>query len=403
MSTPAFCSRQPADFGRRRLLAGAACAALAGVPAVAAATPAGCAGAAPWGLWQRFAARHMQPDGRVVDYSVPQMHSTSEGQSYAMLFALVANDPEAFERAWRWAVANLAGGDISARLPAWQWGRREDGAWGVMDPNAASDADLWFAYALLEAARLWRKPQYRGDALALLARVQREEVVALPGFGAMLLPGPQGFGLPGRVWRLNPSYLPVPLLRLLAREDPKGPWAALAANTQRMLQGAAVGGFVADWVGYQGALIGEGRFVVDPLKGDVGSYDAIRCYLWAGMTPAGDPLREAGLAALGGMRRALVQSGGLPPEKVAVLTGQVSGTGPVGFSAALLPYLRALGDESLYQGQLRRVRAVLPAEGRAGELPVYYDTVLSLFALGWVEGRYRFQPDGRLALPWCVQ
>ncbi|KAF1021382.1 MAG: Endoglucanase [Paracidovorax wautersii] len=305
-----------------------------------------------------------------------------------MVFALAANDPAAFDRIWRWAVANLAGGNMAARLPAWQWGRREDGSWGVIDPNAASDADLWLAYALLEASRVWNRPEYRASALALMARVQREEVVDLPGFGPMLLPGPTGFNLPGRVWRLNPSYLPVPLLRRLAAEDPKGPWSVLAANTRRLLEGAAVQGFVADWVGYRAPLVGAGGFVVDPVQGDVGSYDAIRCYLWAGMT------------APGGMRQALAQSGGMPPEKVAVQTGQANGTGPLGFSAALLPYLRALGDDRLYQGQLRRVRSQLPEDG-AGELPVYYDMVLSLFALGWVEGRYRFLPDGRLALPWA--
>lgn len=394
----------PANPGRRRWLAGVSGAALVGTLGASsvAAAPTGCAAANPWALWQRFASRYMQSDGRVVDDSVPQKHSTSESQAYAMVFALVANDPDAFARAWRWTVDNLAGGDIAARLPAWKWGRREDGGWGVIDPNAAADADLWLAYALFEAARLWKKPRHRKEALALLARVQREEVADLPGFGPMLLPGPQGFALPERVWRLNPSYLPLPLLRRLAHEDAKGPWNALAANTQRLLQGASANGFVADWVGYQAVPIGEGRFVADPVKGDVGSYDAIRCYLWAGMTPADDPLYEACLQPLGGMRQALQASGGLPPEKVAVLTGQTSGTGSSGFSAALLPYLRALGDEALYRGQLSRVREALASSTKTGELPVYYDMVLSLFALGWVEGRYRFQSDGRLALPWCT-
>lgn len=387
--------------GRRRWLATAPVLALAGVPGFGCASTTGsCAPTAPWLLWQRFVSRYIQADGRVVDYSVPQMHSTSEGQSYAMVFALVANDPVAFERIWRWTVANLAGGNMAARLPAWQWGRREDGSWGVIDPNSASDADLWLAYALLEAARVWKRPEYRASALALMARVQREEVVDLPGFGAMLLPGPTGFNLPGRVWRLNPSYLPVPLLRRLAAEDAKGPWALLATHTLRMLEGAAANGFVADWVGYRAPLVGAGSFIADPVQGDVGSYDAIRCYLWAGMTAPQDPLRAGILTALGGMRRALAQSGGMPPEKVVVQTGQANGTGPLGFSAALLPYLRALGDDNLYQGQLRRVRSQLPEDG-ASELPVYYDMVLSLFALGWVEGRYRFLPDGRLALPWA--
>ncbi|MGT2491182.1 glycosyl hydrolase family 8 [Cupriavidus basilensis] len=63
----------------------------------------------------------------------------------------------------------------------------------MIDANPASDADLWFAFALLEAARLWRQPRYAEPARALLKLAAQHEVVSLPGFGTMLLPGPQGF------------------------------------------------------------------------------------------------------------------------------------------------------------------------------------------------------------------
>ena len=86
-----------------------------------------------WPQWDRFAQRHLQADGRIVDFSVPARQSTSEGQSYGMFFALVANDRERFANLWRWSRGNLgAGGD---RLPAWQWGKRENSdAYGVLDP-----------------------------------------------------------------------------------------------------------------------------------------------------------------------------------------------------------------------------------------------------------------------------
>src|SRR5690606_38505876 len=53
---------------------------------------------ADWPLWQQFAKHFVAPDGRVIDASIPEMHSTSEGQSYGMFFALVANDRPAFDR-----------------------------------------------------------------------------------------------------------------------------------------------------------------------------------------------------------------------------------------------------------------------------------------------------------------
>lgn len=380
-----------------RALAGAALSLSAVASASAAAPAAGCAG--PWPMYQAFLDRFVQPDGRVVDFSVPALHSTSEGQSYGMTFALVAGDATTFDRLWRWSIANLAGGDITARLPAWQWGLRPDGAWGVMDPNAASDADLWFAYALLEAGRVWKRPDYIQDARVLMARVAQDEVAVLPGLGRMLLPGPTGFARPDMLWRLNPSYMPIPVLRRLAAEDPKGPWEEIANNTARMIQQASPKGFVADWIAYKSPDGMSGSFVVDPDKGDTGSYDAIRTYMWAGMTPTTDPLYKTLLTATAGMTAASTATG-LPPESVQVLTGETRGTGPVGFSAALLPYFQANRQTRLLYAQRDRVQKQLNPALPPKDAAPYYDVVLGLFGSGWAEQRYRFQQTGKIHLKW---
>lgn len=124
-----------------------------------------------WADWQAFKTQKMSEGGRVVDGSSPRKVSTSEGQSYALFFALVGNDRPAFERILNWTRDNLAGGDLTARLSAWHWGRRDNGTWGVLDPNAASDADLWIAYTLMEAGRLWQAPHYAATGRLLLKRV----------------------------------------------------------------------------------------------------------------------------------------------------------------------------------------------------------------------------------------
>ena len=107
----------------------------------------------PWPLWQVFRQHFVQPDGRVLDASTPQQHSSSEGQSYAMFFALVANDQASFDKLWLWASNNLAGGDIKQNLPGWIWGLDDKGQWRLLDHNSASDADLWFAEAPAELER----------------------------------------------------------------------------------------------------------------------------------------------------------------------------------------------------------------------------------------------------------
>ncbi|MCL7707978.1 glycosyl hydrolase family 8, partial [Enterobacter kobei] len=87
---------------------------------------------------------------------------------------------------------NLAEGDLKQHLPGWLWGKKDDEQWTLLDSNSASDSDLWIAWALLEAGRLWQQPQYTETGKALLARIVAEETVAVPGLGTMLLPGKVG-------------------------------------------------------------------------------------------------------------------------------------------------------------------------------------------------------------------
>lgn len=364
-----------------------------GLAGLACSTVAGAARA--WPFWQVFQARFIAADGRVVDHGTPREHSTSEGQAYAMFFALVAGDQPTFERVWRWAAQQLCDDEGGQRLPAWQWGRRDDGSWGVVDANPASDADLWMAYALLEAGRHWRIAAYRQVGRQMLALVAARELVELPGFGPMLLPGPAGFviawdgkGVPGR-WRLNPSYLPLSLLAAFGRSDCVGPWSALAGSTVRLVQACAPRGFVADWVVYRR---GAG-FTPDP-DSALSSYDAIRVYLWAGLAAPSD-LSRALLEALFGMAAAISPAGD-PPLSATVADGSTRGIGPAGFSAALLPYLSALGRRSQARQQRRRAETMFATQGDSTR---YYDHVLGLFGLGWADRRYRFLPSGQLWLP----
>src|ERR1051325_10123812 len=90
-----------------------------------------------WPEWDRFAKRFIQDDGRVVDVTFDQK-STSEGQSYGLFFALVANDRARFDQILHWTSDNLADGELGRKLPAWLWGERDDHSWGVKDPNSAA-------------------------------------------------------------------------------------------------------------------------------------------------------------------------------------------------------------------------------------------------------------------------
>ena len=351
-------------------------------------------GTAPWPHWARYVQAFISPDGRVIDRSAAD-RTTSEGQAYALFFALVAGDRPLFDRLLKWSQENLAKGDLAEHLPAWNWGKRRDGSWGVIDQNSASDADLWIGYALLEAGRLWSEPRYADLARQILSHVVAREISDLAGLGPMLLPGPAGFVLAGdRGVRLNPSYEPPQILRRFTSADVPGPWNAVLSSSIGTLRDTARFGLIADWVLYRPRR----GFAVDPVHGTVGSYDAIRAYLWIGMLSEQDDAAAELTRTTGGLLRHFRESGKLP-EHIDVLSGRAGGIAPIGFYAALMPLARAASDERSFKALDDRVAAA-EKNGLYGDPPTYYDQNLILFARGFLDGRFRFDADGTLHTPW---
>lgn len=356
--------------------------------------------AEPWPLWNAYHAAFVDSGGRVIDYAVHD-RTTSEGEAYALFFSLVANDRPEFAKILTWTQDNLSQGDLAAHLPAWEWGKHPDGKWSVLDPHSASDADLWISYTLLQAGRLWRQPRYTALGMLLADRIEHKEVVNLPHFGPMLLPGSTGFHQGTAHWLLNPSYVPLPLVEALAHADPSGPWHAMAAHIPAFLKAASPAGFCMNWVSYSSS----GGFVPAVLPGSAttmpqGSFDAIRVYLWAGMTNPATPGAKTARSALWGMSRYLEEHM-LPPQDVTSAGHVLKPDGPVGFSAAVIPYLQSLGHRRASKTQQSRLTAdVNPKNRLYGNPSRYYDQNLALFAEGWLEHRFGFLSNGSLWVEW---
>jgi len=345
-----------------------------------------------WSAWQAFARVFIQDDGRVIDRTATA-RSTSEAQAYALFFALVANDRHRFDLILNWTADNLAHGDLKTNLPAWLWGQRADGSWGIQDANAASDADLWLAYTLYEAARLWEAPAYADIAQALLALVKAQEVAEVPGLGLMLLPAPVGFHAEDGSWRLNPSYLPQFQFRALAVHDPSGPWQRLWDNHVSAMRQLMTQGIAPDW--YE--VLADGTVTSDRQTKGLASYDAIRVPLWAGMSSAPDN-RENDLLPLMQPLAAYLANRTEPPEKMDFQTGASSGGSPIGFSAAVLPFLVVMNEDSATRERQRLKNARV--SGNLGDPPHYYDQALGMFGEGWDTRRFRFDENGQLIPQW---
>lgn len=335
---------------------------------------------AQWPLWEQFKQQYISTDGRVVDPYHGENKTTSEGQSYGLFFSLVAKDKAMFAKLLQWTQNNLAAGDLTQHLPAWKWGLNKEKEWTVLDKNSASDADLWIAYDLLEAGRLWNSKHYASLGKKLLQKIMEEEVIEIPGLGKMLLPGKYGFSFHDS-WRFNPSYLPPQLLARFATIDSS--WKELEEHSWRLLLETAPKGYAPDWVIWKK----DAGWQPDSKHPNLGSYDAIRVYLWIGML-AQDVAQNALLIKQFLPFTLLTQRLGVPPEQINVLTGKVDGRGSVGFSAALLPLLAQ--DPQGLSKQRERIAVESVAD--------YYSFVLSLFGRGWDEKRYRFNDEGALLI-----
>lgn len=347
-----------------------------------------------WPDWNHFRQRFIQADGRVSDITFGGK-TTSEGQSYALFFALVANQRPEFDTILAWSANNLAAGGLDRVLPAYLWGQRADGTWGVKDGNSAADADLWMAYTLLEAARLWSAPQYGKTGRRLLELIAVREVAQTGSAGPVLLPGPVGFVLNGGRFRIDPSYLPGFMFRYLAEADRGGPWNGVWETYQRMAPDVFSAGVAPDLF----VIDAAGRVLPDTEAAPSGSYDAIRVYLWAGMSGAAGADLVRRLAPYAVLTRRL----GAPPERVDPRNGVAipSSYFPLGYSGAVLPFLAALGEHDQVEAQLARLRQG-DLEAQAGKASNYYDQVLILFGKGWLERRYAFDAQGHLQPDWAL-
>lgn len=333
-------------------------------------------------LYRRYAASFVE-DGRVVDITTGA-RSTSEGQAYGLFFALVAGDQTRFDAMATWTRDNLLAGRWKG-LPAWLWGAREDGSWGVLDPNSATDADLWMAYAFVEAGRIWARPELVERGRSLAARILSANLRSTDEIGPVLLPAPYGFEHEdGRRLRLNPSYLVLAQFRRFAALEVPGPWDELEATARLILTDGSRGGFAPDWLEF---VRGQGF----ESGGQTSSYDAIRAPLFAAFE-ASNPLLES----VSGPLRSYERSGRL--HERFLLGDEVMGEGraPPGFAAALMPAAARLAPDAL--ASLRDWLEGQQHGGLYGHPVTYYDQNLILFGRGHLEGHYRFGPRGELII-----
>jgi endoglucanase len=194
-----------------------------------------------------FLDRYVAEDGRVVRHDQGG-DTVSEGQAYAMLLAVAERDEARFDRVWAWTRAHLRRPD---GLLAWHW---QDGR--VTDQQAATDADLDAARALMLAAKRFDVPRYAQDGRELGRAVSEHETVQ-----GVLVAGPWTQDV------VNPSYWSPRAFAAIERVDLNEP-------ARRLTDQLTANGLPPDWAQVQDwGAVPTGP----PSGGDpVYSYDAVR-------------------------------------------------------------------------------------------------------------------------------
>lgn len=231
-------------------------------------------------MWQAYKARFVTEHGRVVDTG-NNFISHSEGQGYAMLLAVAANDRAAFDRLWSWTRANLM--VRHDQLIAWRWepARRPP----VADINNATDGDMLVAWALAEAGEFWGDMSYRVAGRRIAVELARKLVLFKTKFGAILLPAVAGFHAEERPDGpvINLSYYIFPAFARLKLVAPEVDWPGLTQTGLDLLDATRVSEetLPPDWLSLK-------NWTAQPAEGfpPQFSYNAVRIPLylaWAGL------------------------------------------------------------------------------------------------------------------------
>ena len=249
--------------------------------------------------WSSYRRLFIQSDGRVIDFQAKD-RSTSEGQAYAMLRAVLINDPSTFAKTLNWAENNLQrqeNGQRTDNLWAWKWGKKADNSWGTIDSNFASDADIDAITALIFAYRRWNNPKYLELAQQKLQNLWKLSTVTNSTGKRYLLPGPVDSFTPNpsKIY-LNPSYLAPYAFRIFSQVNPERDWLSLVDSSYQVLEislGLSAVGLPSDWVALN---IESGEFEALPSSSQIQtlySFDAYRVWwritldaVWFNSSPA---------------------------------------------------------------------------------------------------------------------
>jgi len=234
--------------------------------------------------WYHYKQDYLEPGTlRALDKQRNNV-TTSEGQSYTLLRAVWMDDKETFDPAWQWTKDNLQHTDD--KLLSWLFGERPDGTYGVLTDeggqNAATDADVDTALALLFASKRWNDSAHFGDAILLIRDIWEKEVITIDGRPYLLANNLDKDSLHPTAL-VNPSYFAPYAYRIFAQVDPEHDWLSLVDTSYEVLEKAthdpldtgSAAGLPPDWIQINKTTADISAVQTEGLTTNYG-YDALR-------------------------------------------------------------------------------------------------------------------------------
>jgi endo-1,4-beta-D-glucanase Y len=319
------------------------------------------------GLWERYNAEFMSNDGRIMDY-YHDLISHSEGQGYGMRLSVLYNDRAAFEKIWLWTKNNL---QVRAdSLFAWQWGKRSNGEWKVIDYNDAADGDILIASALLEAYEKWDDTGYKNEAIKIIRDIRMNLSIDWHGH-TFILPAYDGFHPNESSYELNPSYVILSAYRRFARVEQRSFWEKVYHDGLFLLEKVCFGKWClpADWV-----ILSGGKISVSAGRSPYFGNEAVRVVLHLASE---DQEYPKGMARILDLYK---QMGYFPQWIDLEKDGLSLDPAPAGYYAVYALAAKRSGDDALSRKIFKEARNKLMKEKNG-----YYS--FSLFLLATAEDR----------------
>ena len=280
----------------------------------------------------------------------------SEGIGYGMLLAAAMADQPLFDGLFKYYQEHL---DKNGLM---NWSTQKCEAPGNDNTNAATDADLDVAMALVQAAARWPSAGYLPKAQSLASKVLLFETDMCSG-RRVLLPGDSWGGCNGATdKRINPSYFAPAYYKVFAHYFPEqaATWTALGDGSYQLyaIYQARMNNLVPDWSNPDGSDNGSQYW-----------YDACRTpwrvavdYAWSGDTRAKTFIQNVSIwvDAHGGLPQAAQQQNSAFLGAFALASAYEQGR----FDTSVSSWLAANVDDAPYYQATLRVLYLLVAAGK---------------------------------------